>query len=145
MFTETYLTFSMPHNHLHTHHIHKLGAPDFWIPAREWAIVVGFFTRSLRTPKADLHYKSSLQVSRQSTIGVFIFRRVQEGHHSKPVITRERRHFSKIHESDCKPSTCLSCSYLSWHIEVSTVPCSTREWTNEWVSEWHTIVYTTTV
>ena len=46
-------------------------------------------------------------------MGVSVFRRVQEGHHGEPAITRERKHFSKIHESDCKPSTCLACSYLN--------------------------------
>ena len=32
--------------------------------------------------------------------------------------------FSKTHESDCKPSTCLACSYLNWREEVSAALCS---------------------
>ena len=55
------------------------------------------------------YYRSALP-----TMGVFVFRRVQEGYHGEPAITREQKHFSKIHESDCKPSTCLACSYLNW-------------------------------
>ena len=39
----------------------------------------------------------------------FVFRTaVQEGHHGEPAITRERKHFSKIHESHCKPIYVLS-------------------------------------
>ena len=47
----------------------------------------------------------------------------KEGYHGEPAITREQKHFSKTHESDCKPSTCLACSYLNW-CEVSAVLCS---------------------
>ena len=64
-------------------------------------------------------------------MGVSVFRRVQEGHHGEPAITRERKHFSKIHESDCKPSTCLACSYLNWREEVSAALCSAVNRMNE--------------
>ena len=64
-------------------------------------------------------------------MGVSVFRRVQDGHHGEPAITRERKHFSKIHESDCKPSTCLACSYLNWREEVSAALCSAVNRTNE--------------
>ena len=60
----------------------------------------------------------------QPTMGVFVFRRVQEGSMitvREPAITRERKHFSKIHPSDCKPWTCLACSHLNWHEEVNAV------------------------
>ena len=49
----------------------------------------------------------------------------------KPAITRERKHFSKIHESDCKPSTCLACSCLNWREEVSAALCSAVNRMNE--------------
>ena len=54
-------------------------------------------------------------------------------HHGEPAITRERKHFSKIHESDCKPSTCLACSYLNsnWREEVSAALCSAVDRQNE--------------
>ena len=77
-------------------------------------------------------------------MGVSVFRRVQEGHHGEPAITRERKHFSKIHESDCKPSTCLACSYLNWREEVSAALCSAVNRTNEWTNE-RTNDITTTV
>ena len=34
-------------------------------------------------------------------MGVSVFRRIQEGHHGEPAITRERKHFSNLHA--CKP------------------------------------------
>ena len=74
-------------------------------------------------------------MSGQPTMGGFVFRRVQEGYHGEPAITRERKHFSKIHPSDCKPSTRLACSYLNWSEEVSAALCSavdrTKERTND--------------
>ena len=48
----------------------------------------------------------------------------EESKKATTVITRERKHFSQILESDCKPSTCLACSYLNWLEEVSTALCS---------------------
>ena len=77
-------------------------------------------------------------------MGASVFRRVQEGHHGEPAITRERKHFSKalyrkhfskIHESDCKPSTCLACSYLNWREEVSAALCSAVNRMNERMNE----------
>ena len=59
-------------------------------------------------------------------MGGFVFRRVQEGYHGEPAITRERNHFSTIYLSDCKPSTCLACSYINWHEEVNAVLSSDR-------------------
>ena len=64
-------------------------------------------------------------------MSVFVFRRVQEGHHGEPAITRERKHLSKIHESHCKPSTCLACSYLNWREEVNAALCSAVDRQNE--------------
>ena len=64
-------------------------------------------------------------------MGGFVFRRVQEGYHGEPAITRERKHFSKIHPSDCKPSTRLACSYLNWSEEVSAALCSAVDRTND--------------
>ena len=47
-------------------------------------------------------------------MGVSVFRSVQEGYpHGEPAITQERKHFSKIHESNCKPLTCLSVASIS--------------------------------
>ena len=43
----------------------------------------------------SLQYGSNLKVSGKPTVGVFVFRRVQEGHHGELVITRERRHLAK--------------------------------------------------
>ena len=68
-------------------------------------------------------------------MGVSVFRRVQEGYHGEPAITLERKHFSKIHESDCKPSTCLACSYLNWREEVSAALCSAVNRMNERTNE----------
>ena len=68
-------------------------------------------------------------------MGAFVFRRVQEGHHGEPAITRERKHFSKIHESDCKPSTFLAYSYLNWREEVSAALCSAVDRQNERTNE----------
>ena len=47
---------------------------------------------------------------------------------SHAAITQEQKRFSKIHESDCKPSTCLSCSFLNWHEKLSLliVACVTE-------------------
>ena len=70
-------------------------------------------------------------LSSKQWFSVLSSRRVQDGHQGEYPITRERSQFSKIHESDCKPSTHLSCSYLSWHVEVSAVPCSTSDRMNE--------------
>ena len=64
-------------------------------------------------------------------MGVLVFRRVQKGNHGEPAITRERKHFSEIHESDCKPSTCFACSYLNWREEVSAALCSAVDRTND--------------
>ena len=64
-------------------------------------------------------------------MGVSVFRRVQEGYHGEPAITRERKHFRKICPSDCKSSTCLACSYLNWHEEVSAALCSAVDRMNE--------------
>ena len=64
-------------------------------------------------------------------MGVFVLRRVQEGHHGEPAITRERKHFSKIHPSDFKPLTCLACSHLNWSKEVSAALCSAVDRMNE--------------
>ena len=68
-------------------------------------------------------------------MGGFVFRRVQEGYNGEPAITRERKHFSKIHPSDCKPSTRLACSYLNWSEEVSAALCSAVDRTNERMNE----------
>ena len=70
-------------------------------------------------------------------MGVFVFRIVQEGHHGEPAITRERKHFSKIHESDCKPSTYLACSHLNWREEVSAALCSAVNRMNERQNDYH--------
>ena len=50
---------------------------------------------------------------------------------SQPYITRERKHFSKIHESHCKPLSCLACSYLYRVSEVSDDLCSSMDRTND--------------
>ena len=102
---------------------------------RLWYNVDRLFTRSLCTPKAVLQYGSNLQVFGQPTTGVFVFRRVQEGYHGEPAITRERKHFSKIHPSDYKPSTRLACSYLNWSEEVSAALCSAVDRMNERTNE----------
>ena len=68
-------------------------------------------------------------------MGGFVFRRIQESYHGEPAITRERKHFSKIHPSDCKPSTRLACSYLNWSEEVSAALCSAVDRTNEQMFE----------
>ena len=70
-------------------------------------------------------------------MGGFVFRRVQEGYNGEPAITQERKHFSKIHPSDCKPSTRLACSYLNWSEEVSAALCSAVDRTNERMNEEH--------
>ena len=64
-------------------------------------------------------------------MGVSVFIRVQEGYHGEPAITQERKHFSKIHPSDCKPLTCLACSYLNRRKEVSAALTSAVDRMNE--------------
>ena len=44
------------------------------------------------------------------------------GHHSEPAITRERQHFSKIHESNRNIFMWRSRSCLSCGVEVNAVP-----------------------
>ena len=61
-------------------------------------------------------------------------------HHGEPAITRERKHFSKIHPSDCKPSTRLACSYLNWSEEVSAALCSAVDRTSERMNDKTTTV-----
>ena len=64
------------------------------------------------------------KVPRKPTMSVFVVREVQDGRQGEPAITRERRHFRKIHESHCKPWSCLACSYLNWLVEVIADLCS---------------------
>ena len=44
-------------------------------------------------------------------MGAFVLRDVQDGRQGEPAITRVRKHFSKIHESHCKPLSCLLSVY----------------------------------
>ena len=61
----------------------------------------------------------------------FVFRKLQEGRQGKPAITREQKHFSEIHESHCKPLSCLACSYLNQLAKVSIDLCSAIDRTTE--------------
>ena len=74
-------------------------------------MLIGFLTRSLCTPKLSC---STDQTCKCLGSQLWVFLSSQEGYHGEPAITQEQKHFSKIHESDCKPSTCLSCLYLVW-------------------------------
>ena len=52
------------------------------------------------------------KVPRKPTMSGLSVKEVQDGRQGEPAITRERRHFRKIHESHCKLWWCLACSYL---------------------------------
>ena len=68
-------------------------------------------------------------------MSVFVLREVQDGRQDEAAITRERKRFSKIHESNCKPWLCLACSYLNWRLEVIADLCSSMDRTNERTNE----------
>ena len=63
-------------------------------------------------PRAVLQFKSTVRVPRQSTMSVFVLREVRDGRQDEPVVTRERKHFRKIHESNCKLWSFLVCLAL---------------------------------
>ena len=69
-------------------------------------------------------------------MSIFSLREAQDGRQGEPAITREWKHFSKIHESHCKPWSCLACSYLSWRVEVITNLWSRRDRTTDRPTEW---------
>ena len=64
-------------------------------------------------------------------MGAFVVREVKDGRQGEPAITRERRRFSKIHESHCKPLSCLSCSLPYQRVEVIADLCSSMDRMNE--------------
>ena len=68
-------------------------------------------------------------------MGAFVVREVKDGRQGEPAITRERKHFSKIHESDCKPLSCKACSYPYRVSEVSDGLCSSMDRMNERTNE----------
>ena len=73
----------------------------------------------------------TVKVPRKPTMSIFILREAQHGRQGEPAITRKQKHFSKIHESNCKPRLCLACSYLGWRVEVIADLCGQNEWMNE--------------
>ena len=103
-------------------------------------MLIGFFTRFFSPTKLSCRTDQTYKCLGSQTMGGFVFRRVQEGYHSEPAITRERKHFSKIHPSDCKPSTRLACSYLNWSEEVSAALCSAVDRTSKRMNDKTTTV-----
>ena len=70
-------------------------------------------------------------------MSVFVHRELQDGHQGEPAITQERRHLGKIHESHCKPWSCLACSYLNHRVEAITEVCSSIDRMSERMNRFH--------
>ena len=70
-------------------------------------------------------------------MGAFVVREVKDGRQGEPATTQERRHFSKIHESHCKPLSCLSCSLPYQRVEVIADLCSSMDRMNERMNRFH--------
>ena len=89
------------------------------------------FARGVTNPRAVPQYKTKVKATGQPTMSVFVHRELQDGRQGEPAITRERRHLGKIHESHCKPWSCLAYSYLNRRIEVFADLCSSMDRRNE--------------
>ena len=78
-------------------------------------------TRKCERNYPALPYGSDLKVSGQSTMGISVFRRVQNG---EPAITRELKRFSN---SMSRPSTCLAriTGGRSERCSLSSIVCKT--------------------
>ena len=68
-------------------------------------------------------------------MGAFVVRKVKDGRQGEPAITRERKQFSKIHESHCKPLSWLSFSLPYQRVKVIADLCSSMDRMNERMNE----------